>query len=36
MVMLDWKFSLTTLVLFPLCLVPVIVFGRKVRKGRPR
>lgn len=33
MVMLDWKFSLTTLVLFPLCLVPVIVFGRKVRKA---
>lgn len=33
MVILDWKFSLTTLVLFPLCLVPVIVFGRKVRKA---
>ena len=33
MVVLDWKFSLTTLILFPLCLVPVIVFGRKVRKA---
>lgn len=33
MVILDWKFSLTTLILFPLCLVPVIVFGRKVRKA---
>lgn len=31
LVAIDWKFSLTTLVLFPLCIVPVVVFGRKVR-----
>jgi subfamily B ATP-binding cassette protein MsbA len=31
LVAIDWKFSLTTLVLFPLCIVPVVFFGRKVR-----
>ncbi|MCX7869249.1 MAG: ABC transporter ATP-binding protein/permease, partial [Terrimicrobiaceae bacterium] len=30
---IDWKFSLTTLVLFPICMVPVAVFGRKVRQA---
>jgi len=30
---IDWKFSLTTLVLFPLCIIPVVVFGRKVRSA---
>ena len=33
LVALDWKFSLTSLVLFPICIVPIIVFGRKVRKA---
>jgi ATP-binding cassette, subfamily B, bacterial MsbA len=33
LVAMDWRFSLTTLVLFPICIVPVIVFGRKVRKA---
>ncbi len=33
LVSMDWKFSLTTLVLFPICIVPVIVFGRKVRQA---
>jgi len=31
LVAIDWKFSLTTLVLFPICIVPVVVFGRRVR-----
>ena len=31
LVAIDWKFSLTTLVLFPLCIFPVVFFGRKVR-----
>lgn len=31
--MIDWKFCLVTMILFPTCLVPVIVFGRKVRKA---
>lgn len=30
---IDWKFSIITLVLFPLCIVPVAVYGRKVRKA---
>lgn len=30
---MDWKFSLTTLVLFPICIVPVVIFGRKVRQA---
>ena len=30
---IDWKVSLTTLVLFPICIVPVAVHGRKVRKA---
>lgn len=30
---IDWKFSFVTLFLFPICLVPLIVYGRKVRKA---
>lgn len=30
---IDWKFSLTTLVLFPICIIPVAIYGRKVRKA---
>lgn len=33
LVHLDWKFSLTTLVLFPICIVPVAIFGKKVRQA---
>jgi subfamily B ATP-binding cassette protein MsbA len=33
LVYIDWRFSLTTLVLFPICILPVIIFGRKVRKA---
>lgn len=33
LVAIDWKFSLTTLVLFPVCIIPVVVFGRKVRQA---
>jgi len=29
----DWVFSLSTLVLFPICIVPVAIFGRKVRQA---
>jgi subfamily B ATP-binding cassette protein MsbA len=31
LVSMDWKFALTTLVLFPICIVPVVIFGKKVR-----
>lgn len=30
---IDWKFSIVALVLFPICIVPVAVYGRKVRKA---
>lgn len=30
---IDWKFSLVALVLFPVCIVPVAMFGRKIRKA---
>ncbi len=33
LVVIDWKFSLTTLVLFPICIIPVMFFGRKVRQA---
>lgn len=33
LVILDWKFSLTTLVLFPICILPVMIFGKKVREA---
>jgi subfamily B ATP-binding cassette protein MsbA len=30
---IDWKFTLISLVLFPICIIPVAVVGRKVRKA---
>jgi subfamily B ATP-binding cassette protein MsbA len=33
---LDWKFSLGALFLFPLCIIPIAVHGRKVRKATKR
>ncbi len=30
---IDWRFSLTTLVLFPICILPVAIYGRKVRQA---
>ena len=33
LIWLNWRLSLCTLVIFPLCLVPVIIFGRKFRKS---
>ncbi len=33
LVYLDWKFALTTLFLFPICIIPVVVFGKKVRQA---
>lgn len=33
LVVLDWKFSLTTLILFPICILPVAFFGKKVRQA---
>ena len=33
LMILDWKFTLISLCLFPLCLIPVLYYGRRVRKG---
>jgi subfamily B ATP-binding cassette protein MsbA len=33
MLWLDWKLTLFTLVLFPLCLVPITVYGRRIRRA---
>jgi subfamily B ATP-binding cassette protein MsbA len=30
---IDWKFTLASLCLFPLCLVPIISYGRKARRN---
>ena len=29
----DWRFTVAALGLFPLCLIPILVFGRKTRKA---
>ncbi len=33
LLMMDWKFTVVTLVLFPICLVPIRVYGRRARKA---
>ena len=33
LIWLDWKFAITTLFLFPICIVPVVFFGKKVRQA---
>ena len=33
---LDWKLSLMALVVFPICILPVILLGRRVRKASKR
>jgi subfamily B ATP-binding cassette protein MsbA len=30
---LDWRLTLFTLILFPLCIVPITVYGRRIRKA---
>ncbi|PYL09981.1 MAG: hypothetical protein DME34_01395 [Verrucomicrobia bacterium] len=30
---MDWKFTVVTLILFPTCLVPVQIYGRRARKA---
>jgi subfamily B ATP-binding cassette protein MsbA len=31
LVLLDWRFTLVTLVLFPICLLPIQIYGRRAR-----
>ncbi|MDQ3120317.1 MAG: ABC transporter ATP-binding protein/permease [Verrucomicrobiota bacterium] len=30
---LDWKFTIVTLFLFPLCIIPISIYGRKARRA---
>jgi ABC-type multidrug transport system fused ATPase/permease subunit len=32
MFILQWELSLATLVVFPVCLIPIVIYGRKLRK----
>jgi subfamily B ATP-binding cassette protein MsbA len=36
LLLLDWKFTLVTLVLFPICILPIRVFGRRARQAVQR
>jgi subfamily B ATP-binding cassette protein MsbA len=33
LVLMDWKFTLVTLILFPTCLIPIRIFGRRARRA---
>ena len=33
LLVMDWKFTLVTLVLFPTCLIPLRIYGRRARKA---
>jgi ATP-binding cassette, subfamily B, bacterial MsbA len=33
LLLMDWKFTLVTLILFPTCLVPLRIYGRRARKA---
>jgi subfamily B ATP-binding cassette protein MsbA len=33
MLWLDWRLTLFTMILFPLCLVPITVYGRRIRRA---
>ena len=32
LIYLDWKFTIGSLVLFPVCLMPILLFGKRVKK----
>jgi subfamily B ATP-binding cassette protein MsbA len=33
LLLMDWKFTLVSLILFPICIVPIRIFGRRARQG---
>ena len=33
LLLMDWKFTVVTLVLFPICILPIRIFGRRARKA---
>ncbi|HJT45014.1 MAG TPA: ABC transporter ATP-binding protein, partial [Chthoniobacterales bacterium] len=33
LLLMDWKFTLVSLILFPICIVPIRIFGRRARQA---
>ena len=33
LLLMDWKFTVVTLILFPICIVPIRIFGRRARQA---
>ena len=33
LLLIDWKFTVVTLILFPICLAPIRIYGRRARKA---
>jgi subfamily B ATP-binding cassette protein MsbA len=33
LIVMDWKFTLVTLILFPICLLPLRIYGRRAKKA---
>ena len=33
LLLMDWKFTVVTLILFPICLLPIRIYGRRARKA---
>jgi subfamily B ATP-binding cassette protein MsbA len=33
LLLMDWKFTIVTLVLFPICILPIRIFGRRARQA---
>jgi ATP-binding cassette, subfamily B, bacterial MsbA len=33
LVKIDWRFTIVTLILFPVCLIPIRIFGRRARRA---
>src|SRR5881392_2377134 len=36
LLLMDWKFTLVSLVLFPICIIPIRIFGRRAREAVQR
>ena len=36
LLLMDWKFTLVSLVLFPICIIPIRIFGRRARAAVQR
>ena len=36
LLLMDWKFTLVTLILFPTCLIPLRIYGRRAQKARAK